>query len=483
MVALDQSPAPQETQDTAGNAAKFYRAAWRWHFYAGLYVIPFLIMLALTGLGIMWSSVIEGRDGEYIYITPAEGSAEITAPESTAPKITVPVSMQAEAALAAVPGGNLLEYIAPVKSDTVALFRIDTDHGQIMAAVNPFTAEVVETFPRREGWYQFFENIHGELMIGTLGDRLIEIAASLGIILIVTGVYLWWPRGGGLRTALIPNLKARGRALWKTLHATVGIWMSVFLTFFLLSGLAWSGIWGDRLTQAWSTFPAEKWGAPLSDKTHGDLNPGYKLMPWALEQTPLPASGSLAGADGITEGLPVTFDTVDAYARALGFDHRYRLAFPQSDTGVWTMTRDSMSLDSTDPLSDRTLHLDQYSGKILADVQFAEYSVPGKAMAVGMALHMGTAGWWSIVFNTVYCLLVVFLCVSGAVMWWKRRPAGSLRIAPPPMPQNMPLWKGAVALGLLLCFAFPMAGLTLLAVLLLDWLVVSRVPVLKRALL
>lgn len=469
MVALDQSPA-QESQGTADHTAKFYRAAWRWHFYAGLYVIPFFIMLAVTGLGIMWSSVLVGRDGEYIYVTPHE---EIS-----------PVSSQAEAALVAVPDGNILEYIAPVKDNTVALFRLGTDDGQIMAAIDPFTAEVVKTFPRRQGPYQFFENIHGELMIGTLGDRMIEISASLGMILMVTGIYLWWPRGGGVRAALVPQLAARGRVLWKSLHATVGIWGSLVMVFFLLSGLAWAGIWGDRLTQAWSTFPAQKWGdVPLSDTTHGDLNPGYKLMPWALEQTPLPASGSLAGVDGIIEGVPVTLDAVDAFARDVGYEGRYRLAFPQDETAVWTLTKDSMSLDSTNPLADRTIHLDQYTGKILADVQFQDYSVPGKAMAVGMALHMGTAGWWSVIFNTVYCLSVIFLCVSGVVMWWKRRPSGAFRIAPPPLPKNMPLWKGAVVLGLLLSFAFPMAGLTLLTVLLLDWLVISRVPAFRRALL
>jgi hypothetical protein len=26
-----------------------YRAVWRWHFYAGLLVIPFLMALAITG--------------------------------------------------------------------------------------------------------------------------------------------------------------------------------------------------------------------------------------------------------------------------------------------------------------------------------------------------------------------------------------------------------------------------------------------------
>lgn len=33
----------------ADRAASFYRAVWRWHFYAGLMTLPFLILLAVTG--------------------------------------------------------------------------------------------------------------------------------------------------------------------------------------------------------------------------------------------------------------------------------------------------------------------------------------------------------------------------------------------------------------------------------------------------
>ena len=83
--------------------------------------------------------------------------------------------------------------------------------------------------------------------------------------------------------------------------------------------------------------------------------------------------------------------------------------------------------------------------------------------------------------NTAFCLSVIFLCMSGVVMWWKRRPAGQLRLAAPPMPADMPLWQGAVAVGLVVSLAFPMAGITLAAVLLVDWLILSRVPALKRA--
>ncbi len=45
---------------------------------------------------------------------------------------------------------------------------------------------------------------------------------------------------------------------------------------------------------------------------------GVKEVPWALEQTPMPASGSQAGIAGTPEGQPVTLDAIVTLARALG---------------------------------------------------------------------------------------------------------------------------------------------------------------------
>lgn len=50
------------------------------------------------------------------------------------------------------------------------------------------------------------------------------------------------------------------------------------------------------------------------------------------------------------------------------------------------------------------------------------------------------------------------------------------------MPSNFPLWKGAVAIILVMGLLFPMVGISLLAVLLLDYLVLSRLPRLKTIL-
>lgn len=450
----------------SGSANKLYFAAWRWHFYAGLFAIPFLTVLAFTGMMMLWIAWIDGRDGER---TPVMVQDTVMA-----------VSAQADAAVAAIPDGTLKQYVAPRNDDVAALFRVDAGGDATMVAVDPYTAQVIDTFPRRSGWYDFFDSIHSDLKLGVTGDRMLETAASLAMVLVATGLYMWWPRNAGWRQALVPSL-GRGRGLWKSLHGVVGIWISLFLVFFLISGLAWAGIWGGKMVQAWSQFPAEKWdNVPLSDETHASMNHDRKEVPWALEQTPMPASGSDAGAAGIAGAINI--NSVDTFARQIGFDARYQLNLPSGGTGVWTMGRDSMNTDSTDPMSDRTVHIDQFTGKVLADVRYADYSLAGKAMAVGIALHMGTMGLWSVLANTLVCLSVMFLCVSSVVLWWKRRPSGAGRLSAPPMPAELPLWQGAVLVGLAVSMAFPMAGLALLSLLVFDLLVLSRLPALRRSL-
>lgn len=467
MVSNDPSSASADVS-IAGGQNKLYLAAWRWHFYAGLYVIPFFIMLAITGMAMLWIAHIDGRDGERIAVIPQDQPLAI--------------SQQADAALAAIPGGTLKQYVAPRANDLVALFRVDLDGVATMVAIDPYTASVMAEIPRRSGWYDMMDNIHGSILLGVTGDRMIEIAASLGMVLIATGVYMWWPRKTSWRSVLVPTF-TRGRALWKSLHGVVGFWVSIFLLFFLLSGLSWTGIWGEKMVQAWSQFPAEKWdNVPLSDDIHASMNHGPKEVPWALELTPMPASGSEAGITGLANGSIANVDTIDGLARQIGFDARYQMNLPSGEDGVWTLSRDSMSTDSENPMSDRTVHIDQYTGKILADVRYDDYSLAGKAMAVGIALHMGTLGLWSVLANTVFCLSVLLLCVSGVVMWWKRRPSGAGRLAAPPMPRDMPLWQGAVLVGLAISLAFPLAGITLLTVVALDTLILSRIPRLKRIL-
>jgi uncharacterized iron-regulated membrane protein len=378
-----------------------------------------------------------------------------------------------------VPGSTATQYISPMGPDRVAAFAVAVGEETTGVTLNPYTGEVVETFPWRAGWYDFATEIHGTLLIGDTGDWLIEAAASLGLLLTVTGIYLHWPRKEGWGKALTVQTAARGRAFWKSLHGAIGLWVSLLLVVFLISGLSWAGLWGAKFVQAWSTFPAEKWdNVPLSDATHADMNHGAaKEVPWALEQTPLPMSGSLAGVQAITG--PVTIDTVTDFAGTLGFDRRFQLNLPADEAGVWTISHDSMSNDGPNPAADRTIHIDQFTGNVLADVRYADYSVYAKMMAWGIAFHEGDLGAWNLALNTLFCLAVILMSVSGIVMWVKRRPAGA-RLGAPPRPADIPYAKGALLITLGLSLAFPMLGLVLLAVIVLDLVILSAVPPLKR---
>ncbi|MUO79638.1 PepSY domain-containing protein [Agrobacterium vitis] len=459
-------------EPVAASTRGFYFAAWRWHFYAGLYVAPFLIVLAVTGLIMMWSATLVGRDGEKAFtVTPT--SAQTL------------VSQQADAALSAVPGGVIAQYIAPATPESVAAFRVNRGQESMMVAVNPYDAQVLGQWSRRSGLYDLADNIHSDLLIGTLGDRLIEIAAGFGVVLVITGLYMWWPRQGeSYLRLLIPSFAEKGRQLWKSLHRTIGFYASILLLVFLVSGLSWAGVWGEKFTQAWSTFPIGKWSdAPLSDATHAAMNHGsIKDVPWTLEQAPMPMSGSHAGHAGLPDGEVVTLDNVIAYARAIGFDNRFQLNFPKDESGVWSISRDTMSNDSTDPRSDRTVHIDRYSGKVLADIKYENYGLAGKTMALGVSFHMGTIGLWNLILVTVYCLAVIFLSVSGIAMWWIRRPKGASRLMAPAYPTDMRLWKTGAIVMLLTSLLFPLTGAALLAVLLIDMVLIRRIRPLKRAL-
>ncbi len=451
-----------------------YFAVWRWHFYAGLYVIPFLLILAVTGFSIVLFTTYLPEYGDRITV---EAKAEALLP-----------SAQVAAAIAAVEGGGgVSKYIAPLSATTPALITVTGPETPVVVALDPYTGVSLRQTDEGNTWNAFLTDIHGTLLIGDPGDRMIEIAASLGLLLVATGLYLWWPRDTRLSAALWPDLAATGRAWWKSLHMVIGFWSSILLVFFLVSGLPWAGIWGGRFVQAWSTFPAEKWdNVPLSDATHASMNhDATKSVPWPLEQTKMPESGSFAGQDVLPAGAKIDLDSMVVLARMIGFEGRFQLALPDDEAGVYTLSQDSMSYASKDPTADRTVHVDQFTGKVLADVRFADYSAAGKAMAVGVALQEAQLGVWNLVLNTAYVLGTPFLSLSGLVMWWKRSPAGA-RLGAPPRPEVLPYAKGAIlftlALSLALSLAFPVLGLTLLAVMAVDFIVLSALPPLKRAL-
>lgn len=435
---------------TSRASTRLYRAVWRWHFYAGLVVLPFFIILACTGMIMLYGNSIDTMLGPRHYVD--------------VPATPVPLVEQAAAAAAAVSGGRVTMFVQSPEQDLANKFMVRAEDGPHIVAVDPNDAAVVANYLQDSVLFTWASKIHGTLLLGDFGDRVLEIAAGLGIVLLLTGLYMWWPRNGKpLRQAFVPKL-LKGRGFWRELHMSAGAHFAVVMLFFLISGLSWTGVWGTQIVQAWNTFPAEKFGAPLSDITHASLNNGDNDVPWTLEQTPMPMSAhdhSTMGTEGMAgmdmaPDAAVNLDTVAAKARDIGFTGQFRINLPADESGVFTISSDSNSGDSANPFGDRTVHIDQYSGEIISEVAFADYGIGGKAMAAGIALHQGNLGWWNIALNLFFCAAIAFIAVSGVVMWWKRRPSG--KFAAPVYPREYRAPWGVVIIAIVVCLAFPLTG-------------------------
>ena len=70
------------------------------------------------------------------------------------------------------------------------------------------------------------------------------------------------------------------------------------------------------------------------------------------------------------------------------------------------------------------------------------------------------------------CVAIVLMAISAIVMWWKRRPKGSL--GAPRVPENYRIAKGVLVIAAAIGILFPLVGASLLVMLAIDWLLPAR---------
>ena len=431
----------------------FYNLAWRWHFYAGLFVAPFMILLALTGIIYLFKPQLDPLLYDHLLnVTPAHHS--LSADE------------QLSRVQATYPQGHISQYLPPINPQRSGQFVVHNGGHELNVFINPYTGQVLGEQDAKLNLQAVARALHGELMIGTLGDRLVELAAGWGVVLVVSGMYLWWPRGQSAAGILWPRLNRRGRLLWRDFHAVTGFWGAALLLFMLISGMTWTGFWGKQYADLWNRFPVAMWNdVPKSDIEARSLNNASRqTVPWAMENTPMPVSGAhaehmahAAHASGpAAPGIRLQ-DVVDT-ATARQVEPGYSITLPTTASGVFTI-----AVFADDPRNDATLHVDQYTGTVLADVRWQHYGNVARATEMSVMLHEGKLfGSLNQIAILLVCLMILLSSVSGLVIWWKRRPQGGLGV--PALRHDLPTWKTGVVIMLTLAIAFPLVGASLIVV-------------------
>lgn len=433
-----------------------YATVWRWHFYAGLFTAPFLLILAITGALYLFNDELNDLIYPQLRFAPS-GDTVLPAgdlvaavreayPRGTVTRIDMPVS----------PGRTAMAFVTPEQGEPLRVF------------VDPGDAAVLGEFVYHRTLVGFADVMHGSLLLGRGGDALVELAASWALVLVITGLYLWWPRGRRSR-AFRFDRRTRGRKRWREIHRLVGVYTAVMIVFLIITGLPWASFWGDRVLSPVSN--ALGLGYPPQLRHHGggaaSAEPVKTMVdtlgdaPWALQQAPLPHVHHHHGEHGgELDTSTAAINRVHDILAGQGLPYGYRLSIP-SDAG------DPYSAYTYPdrPQGQRTLHVDSGGHRLLVNVGFDDYGAIAKAVELGVALHMGNYfGRANQIVMLLTCVAIVALVITGVVMWWRRRPAGGLG-APDSPPIRKRYW---LAITLTLLALLPLAGLSLLLVLALE---------------
>ena len=439
------------------STSSLYRAIWRWHFYAGLIAIPFMVLLAVTGSLYLFKDEIDRTLFSHRNVVTPE-AATLT-PEAIV-----------AAALAKAPRATATAYKDPATPDSSAIVTLATDGGDRKVYVNPYSGEVLGSVGAKDEFNWVVKKIHSLDYVGVYANRWMEAIGGFAIVLMVSGFYLWWPRdrpGGVFKVRWMPGK----RALWRDLHAVSGAYLGIIALFLAVSGMPWSGVWGGQLNSLTTSlglgYPAQLWDAvPTSDAS---LHHAVPDAGWTVENSPLPESTPHAAAQ------PIGLDKAVEIAKAAGIFAGFDMALPGGADGVYTASI------FPDRLSDqRTIHIDQYSGKPLVDLDFADYGGAAQAIEWGINVHQGQE--WGL-FNQLLmlsaCLAILLMSVSAIVMWWKRRPRG--RVGVPPYPSDRRVYFGLWVIAVVVGLVFPMTGIAILGMLVIDLLLIRTIPPLRRA--
>ncbi|NEW41004.1 PepSY domain-containing protein [Nocardia cyriacigeorgica] len=461
----ESAPPPGPRRSGVGAAAR--ALALRLHFYAGVFVGPFILIAAITGALYAISPTLESIVSRDLLHVDSSGPAQ-------------PISAQVDAAIATRPDLALVAVApAPESGDTTRVIFNDPtlgDSERHAVFVDPATATPVGesvvygssgALPMRT----WIDRLHRDLHLGEPGRLYSELAASWLWVIALAGLLLWIRRVRARRNRnsagwlLRPDRSGNGRGRTLNWHGAVGFWILPVILLLSATGMTWSTYAGENITAlrenlSWTT-PAVSTTLPGSDApaTHagGDHHHG----------------GSAAMPIGDTGDRVAQLDRVVEAARAAGIDQPVEIAIPADDSTAFSIKERRMpGTYSVDAVA-----VDGATGSITARLPYADWPLMAKLSNWGIQFHMGLMfGLINQVLLLAVMIGLITVIVRGYLLWWRRRPTrddGTFAVGKPPQRgwlrrSPLVLIVPLVAVTVLIGWFAPLIGVSLLGFLVVD---------------
>lgn len=238
-----------------------------------------------------------------------------------------------------------------------------------------------------DDWLLWLHDLHVHFLAGDMGKEAVGIAGLLACFMLLSGLYLWWPRLGRWWAQLRPHARPPVRR-WLTWHRSAGA-----ITLPLLLLVTVCGV-GMVYSQAARSLLTSMFGG-----------------------------ASLPGPPGVASTATATIDwtrTLQSAQRGLPAAELTRVSVPQGRVIAFR----ARSPGEWHPVGRSQVYVDTHDGRVLAAHDAAAQAAGARASEALYPLHIGAVGG---VFYRVCVafagLLPAFLFATGVLFWYRRRAA------------------------------------------------------------
>lgn len=442
------------------SSGAFVALTKRLHFYIGLFIGPFILVAALSGVVYALTPQIENQLYAHALHSETHGPA-------------LSLEAQVRRAQEAAGPGPVVAAVrpAPRQGDTTrVMFNVpglgESEHRALF--VDPVSGEIrgdmkvygtSGILPLRTWIDQF----HRSLLLGDFGRLYSELAAS----------WLWVAAAGGIVLWAVRRKRAQTlRSGLRSWHASTGLWLMLGLLFFSATGLTWSQYAGDNIGVLRAYYG---WSTPSVATSLAKPASMHMNMPMDEHAEHHMHTHMVAPASGATLD-PALFDTVLAAARGANIEAaKVEIRSSSTPEKAWVV----VEIDRSWPTQVDAVSINPQTLAVVDQVEFAQYSLPAKLTRWGIDAHMGVLfGLANQLILVLFASGLVVMVIIGYMMWWRRRPT---RIRQPTL---LDAWRqtgiGAkvawllMAIGVGVCL--PVLGWSLLALVICDVIATYRAP-------
>jgi uncharacterized iron-regulated membrane protein len=395
---------------------------WKWHIVGGLISLPFMLLLAVTGVIYLFKADVN----QHLY----EDTMFVEVPSAS----SQPISYASQLTSAQNAGqGKVVGMTVSAKQNRATEFKIK---GQGRATnvlyVNPHNGEITGKIEQKETFMYLVRKLHGEILLNKVGTLAVELIASWFIVLILTGLYIWWPKQGSGAAGFFIIRTTKGRRIfWRDMHAVTGFWLSAFMLAVVAGGMPWTDVFGSNL----------KWVQKQTNSGYPQNWQNAKGLESVFIQTNITQT-SIQSLD---------LDKVISIAETYQLPGTLSINLPVSKKGVYTIKNRALWLEDQ-----QVIHIDQYSGNVVAVYNWNDVGILMETRQIFMRFHQGEYGLvnWLVMLGVGLAFIV--MTSAGLTSYLMRKSKGNWSI--PQVPPRFNVDKTLILMIIVLGLLFPMFG-------------------------